>query len=204
MSKENLAQRIAFQKQQIISAQNAEVQRLEAERLACEESKRLALINEQREEVEKTAATRKMFEGSGIVETLEEIRDSGLLKYGDDPVRDRGNKIPVFKSGFLGRQVISHYEDKIISPYTPAKISYNLNTVSLHYDYWFSNAYDNIDSNDGDSVIYVKKIDSNTFELAKSFYIKEKTITGNAQIMIDNIARVVAENQIRKQAKKIR
>ena len=188
MNKNGLEQRIAFHKQQIVNAQNAEIQTREAQRLATEESQRLAAIDKQRKEAEIIAATRENFKGSGIIETLEEIRDKQILTY---------RSVPNFRfeKKFLSEKRVDYNE------ITPATIYFGTNTVRIVYDYWHRSS-DNSNDSEGNSLIFIEKIDNDTFKLKESWDTDRGLVIGNAQTMIDNVARIVAENQIEKQTRK--
>lgn len=70
-------------------------------------------------EIEKKAIeNKKIFENAGVVKLFEEIRDSGIIKYNNDPLYSKGYSV---KTGLFGNKN-KWIDGKEIMPYHPAEI----------------------------------------------------------------------------------
>ncbi len=187
MSKENFYAQVEVNKQQIIA------ERLKAEKKVAE-AKYQEEQNKIKKEIEikrtfeaRKKETIKNFNGTNIIEILEEIRDKKILIYSQ-------RNVTITKKNLFGT---SKYIESIKKE--PMDISYNLDSVEAVFDYWsyIDDEGRSFNNDSGSKSIMITK--KNKFLELKFRDDKSKKLNSDFEIssinpvdIINGIARVVA------------
>lgn len=74
----------------------------------------------------KIDADKIILKNSGVIELLQEIRDSGLVRDSDKKIR---KQVPIYKTNIFGKKYIDRYEERVVSEYTPASVYISENII---------------------------------------------------------------------------
>lgn len=185
MSKESFSQRINIQKEKIELDRQIDIIKRNTEKQKEAQRNHEIEIENEIARNERMIKTKENFRGTGIIEAFEEIRDNKIL------IGAKFTKTTQVKKLFK-----SEYVDSFVS-LIPAKIKFDIEEVSLRFNFWYSSGGDYEDPKCCYQSITVKKIDSNNFKLSASTgnmsWGHEKC--DNTESTIDNIAKHIAQYQ---------
>lgn len=172
--------RMKYYKQQAENKRRADLVAYKQRQTQQEEARRLDELERERHIQEKINRTIETFEGSGIIESFQELIDNNILT---------NRTITKWMKGLFGR---GHYQNEE----SPAFITYNVEEVTLNFGEQYLSHWDGLDwcgAYEHNQII-VKKVDNNLFELAVyDKYIMTKVQEGSSEATIDTIAKMTAD-----------
>lgn len=194
MSKENFFKQVNNAKQQIINERLWIGMRIVEDRSYTKKPK----IETEKEAERKRAmevrrqAIIKNFTGTDIVETLEKIRDSGLL---DNGAYKEINSVEI--KNFFGRRT-GRFKTEILIKKSPLKINYNIDSITALFDA----SHDLVEYLDWDSggftgIKITKNEDNFSLQYLRNGLLFLLTNSKNPSDIVGGIASIVAERQLK-------
>lgn len=186
MNKESFSTQVEKAKQQIID------ERFRAEKKGAEDRSKHEEINKKMGEQRAAEAIKqeviKNFDGTNIIETLEEIRDKGILTY--DAYR-KENRVSIYN---LFRRGTDRCKTETIIT-EPMKILFDTNTVIAEFDYRFDNGGEYSGFSSGPSRIKITK--SNDIFSLQYNSCGLNVSSENPSDIINGVARIIAAKQLK-------